>query len=137
MQLLTPIEINQSSLLCIDGNNINVNNSNINNNNNVNGYINEKITKNSVNCVNSNNSNINMSDGYHTIDDDNISDTDSDSDLYYNEGDVTLVDDDDINQSDPKNDAEKMFHQVMEVLRGEQEVCIIIILCYLIIGDCE
>lgn len=51
----------------------------------------------------------------------NISDTDSE--LSFNECDITLVDDLETIKSDPKNEAEMMFLQVMEVLRFEQEVC--------------
>lgn len=47
---------------------------------------------------------------------------DSDSDLSYNECDMTLVDDDDITKCDPTNEAEMMFLQVVEMLRYEQEV---------------
>jgi hypothetical protein len=43
-----------------------------------------------------------------------------DSDLMPDTFDVTLVDDD--NYESPKNDAERMFLEVMEVLRFEQEV---------------
>lgn len=49
-------------------------------------------------------------------------DNDSDSDLSLNECDMTLVDDDDLCCA-PKNDAEMMFFQVVEILRFEQEVC--------------
>lgn len=55
--------------------------------------------------------------------DDNEND-DSDSDLSLNECDMTLVDDDDLCCA-PKNDAEMMFFQVVEILRFEQEVCCI------------
>jgi hypothetical protein len=48
--------------------------------------------------------------------------SDSESEFSYNECDVTLVDDLENEKHDPKNDAEKMFFQVMEVLRFEQEV---------------
>lgn len=48
--------------------------------------------------------------------------SDSDSDLSYNECDMTLVDDDDITKCDPTNEAEMMFLQVVEMLRYEQEV---------------
>lgn len=50
----------------------------------------------------------------------NVSDTESE--FSYNECDITLVDDIDTIKSDPKNEAEMMFLQVMEVLRYEQEV---------------
>ncbi len=50
----------------------------------------------------------------------NISDTESE--LSYNECDITLVDDMEMIKMDPKNEAEMMFQQVMEVLRFEQEV---------------
>lgn len=50
-------------------------------------------------------------------------DDDSDSDISLNECcDMTLVDDDDFGY-DPKNEAEMMFLQVVEMLRDEQEVC--------------
>lgn len=45
-----------------------------------------------------------------------------DSDLSYNECDITLMDDD---LCDAKNEAEIMFFQVVEMLRYEQEVCFI------------
>lgn len=51
-------------------------------------------------------------------------DDDSDSDISLNECcDMTLVDDDDFGY-DPKNEAEMMFLQVVEMLRDEQEVCL-------------
>lgn len=50
--------------------------------------------------------------------------SDTDSELSYNECDITLVDDVEMIKTDPKNEAEMMFRQVMEVLRFEQEVCI-------------
>lgn len=49
---------------------------------------------------------------------------DSDSDLSYNECDITLMDDD---LCDAKNEAEMMFFQVVEMLRYEQEVCFCLI----------
>lgn len=51
--------------------------------------------------------------------DDEISE-DSDADLMLDHFDVTLVEDD--TYSSPKNDAERMFLEVVEVLRFEQEV---------------
>lgn len=45
---------------------------------------------------------------------------DSDFELTYCEGDVTLMDED---FSDATNDAEKMFLQIVEILKDEQEVC--------------
>lgn len=53
---------------------------------------------------------------------------DSDSDLSYSEGDVTLMDDD---LCDATNEAEKMFRQIVEYLRYEQEVCHITISLFL------
>lgn len=47
-------------------------------------------------------------------------DTGSSDDLSYSEGDVTLMDED---ISDATNEAEKMFFQIVEILRDEQEVC--------------
>lgn len=47
-------------------------------------------------------------------------DDDSDSDSIMDNFDVTLVDNDDL--FSPKNDAERMFFEVVEVLRFEQEV---------------
>jgi hypothetical protein len=47
--------------------------------------------------------------------------SDNDSEFAYSESDITLVEVED-KKHDPKNDAEKMFFQVMEVLRFEQEV---------------
>ena len=47
-------------------------------------------------------------------------DSDTDSDLSYNECDVTFVDDDSC--PDAKNEAEMMFFKVVEMLRYEQEV---------------
>jgi hypothetical protein len=47
--------------------------------------------------------------------------SDNDSEFAYSESDITLVEVED-KKLDPKNDAEKMFFQVMEVLRFEQEV---------------
>lgn len=47
-------------------------------------------------------------------------DSDSSDDLSYSEGDVTLMDED---ISDATNEAEKMFFQIVEILRDEQEVC--------------
>lgn len=44
---------------------------------------------------------------------------DSDSDLSYSECDVTLMDDD---SCDATNEAEKMFYQIVEILRYEEEV---------------
>lgn len=38
--------------------------------------------------------------------------------------DMTLVDDNDMMDYDPKNEAEMMFFQVVEMLRNEQEVCV-------------
>lgn len=52
--------------------------------------------------------------------DDENSDDDSDADLMLDNFDVTLVHDD--NYESPKNDAERMFLEVVEVLRYEQEV---------------
>ena len=52
-----------------------------------------------------------------TFDDDNC---DSDRDSIMDNFDVTLVDDSDCES--PKNDAERMFFEVVEVLRFEQEV---------------
>lgn len=55
---------------------------------------------------------------------DNRSDTrsvNSDFELTYCEGDVTLMDED--FSGDATNDAEKMFLQIVEILRDEQEVC--------------
>jgi hypothetical protein len=51
---------------------------------------------------------------------DNNSDS-SDSDFELNESDVTLVDDF-YDESSPQNEAQKMFLEVVEVLRYEQEV---------------
>ncbi len=48
-------------------------------------------------------------------------DVDSDSDMSLNECDMTLVADDDY-ILDPKNEAEIMFYQVVEMLRFEEEV---------------
>ena len=45
---------------------------------------------------------------------------DDDSDYSVNDCDVTLMDADDI--YNPKNEAERMFYEIMEVLRYEQEV---------------
>jgi hypothetical protein len=53
-------------------------------------------------------------------DDDDESSDDSDADLMLDNFDVTLVDDD--SYESPKNDAERMFLEVVEVLRYEQEV---------------
>lgn len=50
-------------------------------------------------------------------------DDDSDSDSIMNNFDVTLVDNDDL--FSPKNDAERMFFEVVEVLRFEQKVRIL------------
>lgn len=50
-------------------------------------------------------------------------DDDSDSDFIMNNFDVTLVDNDDL--FSPKNDAERMFFEVVEVLRFEQKVRIL------------
>lgn len=69
------------------------------------------------------------SDGNDDYDDDgdavdNRSDTrsvNSDFELTYCEGDVTLMDED--FSGDATNDAEKMFLQIVEILRDEQEVC--------------
>ena len=69
---------------------------------------------------------------YHNSDDDdgdaggNRSDTksvNSDFELTYCEGDVTLMDED--FSGDATNDAEKMFLQIVEILRDEQEVCVL------------
>jgi hypothetical protein len=49
---------------------------------------------------------------------------DSDADLILDNFDVTLVDDD--SYDSPKNDAERMFLEVVEVLRYEQEVRLLI-----------
>lgn len=47
---------------------------------------------------------------------------DDSSELSYNECDITLMDDD---MCDAKNEAELMFFQVVEMLRYEQEVCVL------------
>lgn len=62
---------------------------------------------------------ISSSDYNNDCDDDN-NNSDSDADLSYSEGDVTLMDED---ASDATNEAEKMFFQIVEILRYEQEVC--------------
>lgn len=49
-----------------------------------------------------------------------VASADYDSDYSVNDCDVTLVDADDM--YDPKNEAERMFYEIMEVLRYEQEV---------------
>lgn len=73
----------------------------------------------------SRNSSSQASNGGQNGDHSNISD--SDSELEYSECDITLVDDEDMNKSgNPKNEAEQMFLQVMEVLRFEQEVCMFV-----------
>lgn len=57
---------------------------------------------------------------------DDDEDDESDSDLSFNEcGDITLLVDDGDMICDPKNEAEMMFLQVVEMLRYEQEVCVI------------
>jgi hypothetical protein len=58
-------------------------------------------------------------------DDDDDQDSDSDRDSMLDNFDVTLVDENDCYT--PKNDAERMFFEVVEVLRYEQEVVITII----------
>lgn len=57
---------------------------------------------------------------YEDVDGDDENSDDSDADLMLDHFDVTLVDDD--MYSSPKNDAERMFLEVVEVLRFEQEV---------------
>lgn len=57
---------------------------------------------------------------YNNDCDDDNNNSDSDADLSYSEGDVTFMDED---ASDATNDAEKMFFQIVEILRYEQEVC--------------
>lgn len=59
---------------------------------------------------------------YNNDCDDDVDDNncDSDADLSYSEGDVTFMDED---ASDATNEAEKMFFQIVEILRYEQEVC--------------
>lgn len=57
-------------------------------------------------------------------DDENSESDDSDADLILNNFDVTLVDDG--NYENPKNDAERMFFEVVELLRFEQEVGFVI-----------
>lgn len=57
---------------------------------------------------------------YDDVDGDDENSDDSDADLMLESFDVTLVHDD--TYSSPKNDAERMFLEVVEVLRYEQEV---------------
>ena len=57
---------------------------------------------------------------YDDGDGDDENSEDSDADLMLDNFDVTLVEDD--TYSSPKNDAERMFLEVVEVLRFEQEV---------------
>lgn len=71
------------------------------------------------------NSQSTLDESYSTSTKSVISDDDSDSDLSLNECDMTLVDDHDL-VCDPKNEAEMMFYQVVEMLRYEQEVCLLI-----------
>lgn len=55
--------------------------------------------------------------------------SESDTDIEYIKGDVTLIDDIDASISQPNNEAEQMLLQVVGVLRTE-EVCLLIILVY-------
>lgn len=78
---------------------------------------NDKIDTNHLNETNDKMKQINNDE----IDDDNDSYTDT---LSYNECDITLVGDDNLNCV-PKNEAEMMFMQVVEILRFEQEVSLL------------
>lgn len=105
MHLLSPMEKSQSTLyststISVNNNSSSTNSGDYDRTNNIN-----NVNNNDINNINTN----------------SISD-DSDSDLSLNECDVTFVDDDDINCT-PKNEAEMMFYQVVEMLRFEQEVC--------------
>lgn len=55
---------------------------------------------------------------------DNSSD-DSDADLAYSEGDCTLMDDD---VCDASNEAKTMLSQIVEILRYQDEVCVLLLL---------
>lgn len=65
------------------------------------------------------------SSGIEPSNDSDASSSSSDGSSSLNECcDMTLVDDNDMMDYDPKNEAEMMFFQVVEMLRSEQEVCV-------------
>lgn len=78
----------------------------------------------------------NDGDGGDGGDDGDTRSVDSDFELTYCEGDVTLMDED---FSDATNEAEKMFLQIVEILRDEQEVCVcfvFVIRCFVVAMQC-